>query len=650
MPSKVLTSSLTSKFAAHFSHSRSSKPQATIDAQTSSSPAPTPVRPSGLSPHAARNASFESGSSTGSKSRSITPRPAKPRITVSLSPDNLDGFQDLFTREVPTTPASETDVSSKAGTQTRRTSGESEKTPAPSPSPRSSPEVSIYRRGHTPASAIAAAVRDRQAASEPSEHSPSLSSKTSLKNSDSDKSNDKHEGSSTPRQTSHRESPRPSAPDRGLPPSIHRRPSTATGSGHPSDIPSSALRSRMKQPTTAARSRPPSMPLPLLPAPSTPPPEVPLLSKFPSTQSTEVEAQSLLLQKPPSRRRANTIGSVGTAPSSPKSTSPTLASRPTTASSYSKPSADAPPVIDIEVLDIENATVEQLRRALRNRNRHLEEMSAYLLKKEQDWSSDRKNLEKKITVLQRDLMRRESEITGLKLIINDDDGMHRPKPLPPGILNHSRMSPMTTSSVDSDPDTRSSALSASRRAYYQSDSGAESQAYSGSESLRASGGSGTESLRSKIRRPFGLSDLTHGISKTGSTRRPSKLSSGSSDKPVPEAPYAKRLSLTSSSSSPSSSTSSLLPPSPSITMSSLSAIPEGSSHLASSRHDSSEQQEERRALRAAHRVSTSSMASSSTAASSGYSVNVKRSRPPSIAQVLEKSPNMDVLEKLRPFP
>jgi hypothetical protein len=54
-------------------------------------------------------------------------------------------------------------------------------------------------------------------------------------------------------------------------------------------------------------------------------------------------------------------------------------------------------------------------------------------------------------------------------------------------------------------------------------------------------------------------------------------------------------------------------------------------------------------LRASRRISASSLTSSSTAASSVYST-IKQSRPPSIAQVLEKSPNIeDVLEKLRPF-
>jgi hypothetical protein len=78
----------------------------------------------------------------------------------------------------------------------------------------------------------------------------------------------------------------------------------------------------------------------------------------------------------------------------------------------------------------------------------------------------------------------------------------------------------------------------------------------------------------------------------------------------------------------------------------LSAIPEGSSSVNASNNN-----EERRATRISRRISASSMtsSSSSTAASSAYS-NIKRSRPPSIAQVLEKSPNMDdILDKLRPF-
>jgi hypothetical protein len=85
---------------------------------------------------------------------------------------------------------------------------------------------------------------------------------------------------------------------------------------------------------------------------------------------------------------------------------------------------------------------------------------------------------------------------------------------------------------------------------------------------------------------------------------------------IPETPN-KRSSLSSVSPFPSSSTSSLLPPSLSITVSSLSAIPEGppSALRPSMRYDNSDQ-EERRALRPSNRASTSSMTSSSITASS----------------------------------
>jgi len=226
------------------------------------------------------------------------------------------------------------------------------------------------------------------------------------------------------------------------------------------------------------------------------------------------------------------------------------------------------------------------------------------------------------------------------------DSSHSQQQFSTGVLNHSLLTPTTLS----EPEDNSRIISgASRRLYYQSDSGTESHA----ESVRsaASGSDSVSSFRHKsLRKPSTLAEVTYNFSHTGSTRRPSKMPPGLGAEKVLETPN-KRSSLSSVSPSPSSSTSSLLPPSPSITMSSLSAIPEGppSALRPSLRYDNSDQ-EERRALRASHRTSTSSMTSSSTAASSAYSSNIKRSRPPSIAQVLEKSPIMDdVLEKLRPF-
>ena len=556
------------------------------------------MRPSTLSPSTSRTASYESGSSNGSGPRSTTPRPSRPLITISLSPDNVSEYKDLFTRR----PPQDSDVA-----------------PSPSPSSPSSrhpkPDVPIYpRRGQTPASAIAAA--HRQATSSGDDRSPSRSSKYSRKNSDSDKETP---GSST------QESPRLATLDgeNVLPPTLQRLLSTATASAQSPEIVTSPTRSRMRLPHTPARSRPPSIPLPQPPVFNTPTPEV-----LRQTPNAELEATSA--QKVNARPRAHTIGSVSNPPL------PDAQFTPKITATLSPPSTD---IIPDANFDIETASAPQLRAALKTRNQQYDELATYVLKVTETHSTEVSNLEKKILALDKEVARKDKELKGLRWIINNGDSSQQPQPLPAGVLSHALLSPTSTLS-ESDQDS-SRMVPSSRRLYYQSDSGTESirSATSGSES---------PSIRHKsLRKPSALAEVTYNFYRTASTRRPSKLPPGlGSEKTIPEMPN-KRSSLSSVSPSPSSSTSSLLPPSPSITMSSLSAIPEGpSSALRSSNSD----QEERRALHASHRASTSSMTSSSTAASSAYSGNIKRSRPPSIAQVLDKSPIMDdMLEKLRPF-
>jgi hypothetical protein len=386
------------------------------------------------------------------------------------------------------------------------------------------------------------------------------------------------------------------------------------------------------------------MPLPLPPTPN------PSSSSFPGFQGTQTIKKESTSAKATVRPRAHTIGAVVNLstplaplaqPAANKQTPPTITATPSKA--------------EAEALDIENASVDELREALKLRNLQYDELASFILKMTESHIAEVTALEKKISTLTKDALKREKQIKGFTLLLSDEESSHYPKPLPPGILNQSRFA----SSMESDPD-RSTSQGASRKFSYQSDSGAESHATSGAESLRASGASGSESMSSmirnkRLRRPYPLGDQAYAASRTGTALRPSRLPPGvgSVDKGSSDFPHSnpKRSSVSSISGSPSSSTSSLLPPSPSITMSSLSAIPEGpTATLRLPRYDISDQQEERRALRASHRASTSSLTSSSTAVSSSYSANIKRSRPPSIAQVLEKTPNMDdVLEKLRPF-
>ncbi|KAF8809602.1 hypothetical protein BYT27DRAFT_7187356 [Phlegmacium glaucopus] len=596
---KTSSNSIGSKLAATFGHSRLPKPSVH-----------KPItRPSTLSPTTSRAASYDSGSSKGSRPRSTTPRPAQPLITVSLSPDNLSDYKNLFTR-----PPQDADIASG---------------PSPPPSSRlPKADSPIYpRRGQTPASAIAAAHRQ---ATTGDDRSPSRSSRYSRKNSDSDKG---HEETSRPSGT--HEYPRLVGPDgeKEVSASVQRRPSVATGSVQYSENGNSSMRSRMKPPSSPARSRPPSIPLPQPPAHGAPPPEMP---PSPLRQTFKVELEPATTKKMIVRPRAHTIGSV----SNPSI--PTMLSQPTI-----KPTATlSPPFTDIPegIFDVETASAAELREALKIRNQQYDELATYVLKVTELHVAEVTNLEKKVSALDKEVFRQDAELKGLRWIMNHAK-LSEPRSVSPEVPNDTPLSPNSTPS-ESDQDGSKTTPAASRRLNYQSDSGTESHA----ESVR-SGASGSESVSSirhrSLRKPSTLAEVTYNFCRTASSRRSSKWPPGLvAENPIPQMPTThKRLSLSSVAPSPSSSTSSLLPPSPSITMSSLSAIPEGPSPL---RYNSD--QEERRALRASHRISTSSMTSSSTAASSAYSANMKRSRPPSIAQVLEKSPIMDdVLEKLRPF-
>lgn len=552
----------------------------------------------GLAPPNARP-SYESISSTSSRRRPTTPCGTRPVITISRT-DNLDEFRDLFTIEMPARP----------GSAVKQASGSSPESDATSSGPQVSHSLEpTYKpkRGQTPASILAAAIRDQQA----HRRQPSDSSRNSQRTSDSySSSNDMVDGRTTPRMSSPQES--------------SRLPEKSTSQSLPTRRPSadkSSVRSRTK---TSMVGKPPSIPLPALP--SGPPPGIPSYAK-PEGVIDLSDFDSRASDTPSLRRhRALTTSSLPEVPVN----NPSLPVSP-----------NSPPAIDADEIDINTASVQQLQILLRKRNKQLEELTTFMLRKEESWAVERKVMEKKISSLQRDVVRRDSEITGLKLIISDEDIVKQPKPLPAGILNQSRLSPISTTSQSDHEGPNILKHSNTRRVNYQSDSGAESPR------------SGTESSSSIIRmkkmhqRSSALAGEPTFVSRTGTSGRSTKFPPSCSEKLLTESPYSKRLSMMSIASSASSSSSSLMPPSPSITVSSLTAIPEGSSSVNAVNNNN----EERRATRISRRISVSSMASSSssTAASSAYS-NIKRSRPPSIAQVLEKSPNMDdILDKLRPF-
>ncbi|KAF9559796.1 hypothetical protein CPC08DRAFT_763108 [Agrocybe pediades] len=654
LPTSSKIPSFSSKFAAHFSH-RSPKVTA---AQAEAKPAleaQQDSQSSGLAPPPARPDSFESSSSVGTKRRSLTPQPTRPAITVSLSTDNDDEeFKDLFTKPRP----------SKTVDKVKKQ--EQSMNPSPPATPRTDIAEPTYKRGRTPASAIVAAVRHKQTPSTESERADSTASSNSKQNSDSDKSH-QSSGCSTPRLHRSPESQilGSSNRERCLPPSLQRRSTVA--SGHLSDS-AVSLRSRMKAATQPPR-RPPSIPLPIPPRPSGPPPAAPLpptpTGSLPTPDSPNSPAPQYVrmvteaLDKTHTRPRAHTMGSSGDITLSiPQLSRVADSSRESTSSSPGTIKNGA-------TLDIETASADELRRALKARNKDCESLADLLVKTKQDHAVQVTSLERKIADLEALVLEQKNKIKGFTLLIQGGQSLQQeqrpPKTVSSSTPSRSRYSANTDTNASDMEDTQRSSISgiSKSRLNYQSDSGAESHATSGCESIRAvdsAAGSLTSMFRNKkLRRHYPASDTTQ-VSRSGTVVRSSKVPPAvNSEKNLPEIPSASSITKRSSNSSlyasPSSSTSSLLPPSPSVTMSSLSAIPEGSgSTLGLPRYEASEQQDDRRLNRASHRASTSSLASSATAASSSYSANIKRSRPPSIAQVLEESPETEnVLDKLRPF-
>jgi hypothetical protein len=636
----VKAPTLGSKLAAHFNPSRTRK-LSTLRHDMTPTSGPSQLAATSLSPppSSPRAASFDSGSSGN---RSPTPQPG-PKIMVSLSPDNVEEYKNLFTlpRNQPA--------------QTAQKSSDSDTTP-PGSSPTSatrmkSPiQTSIPRRGSAPSVIVDSTSSRHQSSRNPGGDLPTSRPKIPRKYSDSERGHRRQDSNPTPRSSDSRESPRLVPPEK--PSTLSRRPSTAStmhapdglhlhgrsfvaGSSQAFDsLPQSKL--RMRPPTSPSdRSRPPTMPLPLTPPPpSTPPPPPPI--------ATSSSTQTITAPKTLVRPRAHTIGS-SPITSSPLTSPPTSQLSPT--ETGDSVSATQPKPTD-STFDIHLASREELRQALIARNQQYDELASYLLKITETHVAEVTTLEKKISSMEREAGRRDKEIKGLTWLVVNNKG-------PPGGVLPINGAPRPPSLLEIDQ-ARSQARVSVRKFSYADDSGAESHPTSGAESLRGSGTSGTESVSSirdkKLRRPFTLGESSYSLYRSATAgKRASK--SLAPDAALPDVPYrpsaTNRSSMSSLSISPSSSTSSLLPPSPSVTVSSLSAIPEAP---ISGKTELSDQQEERLASRASNRISTSSMASSSTAASSAYGTNLKRSRPPSIAQVLEKTPNMeDVLEKLRPF-
>ncbi|TFK29561.1 hypothetical protein FA15DRAFT_582269 [Coprinopsis marcescibilis] len=622
-PVKSQSTSLGSKLAAHF-QPRVRK----LSALGQKSPAESSSsKGASLSPpdaSSARGTSLDSGSSSGT--RSPTPRPpTQPTITVSLTSENLDEYKDLFTMPKQKKPSS---------------AHRDSEPPRPKTNPESSspiPAVSTHtvsrledlpRRGSAPT--ILDGSQSRATRSQPAESPTTKSMKASRRGSPTEKPDG---GTPTPRSSDGKDSARssPSFSDKLAGPSIQRRqpivPST------PAADYSAQQRLRMRQQAAAAdkSNLPPAIPLPQPPSPSIAP-SSPRASTAPNSNTTT---------RPQSRPRASTVGSVTSVSSSPLSQSTVPDD-----SQVEQRSSSATEVINI---DLDGATREQLQEALRTRNRQYDELNTRHIQATEMLAVEMTALQKKVSQLEREVSNKDKQIKGLMWLVAN----HKSPPatdFPPNLT----LPPIPGSKAESGqiPTKASIMKMPTRRMQLSDDSGAESHPTSGADSLRSSETSGNESSsrHRKLRRPFVLGEGSYNLYRAATGKRlpPKTLAP---DAALPEVPQGgKRHSVSSLSPSPNSSTSSLLAPSPSMTVSSLSSIPESPTPFRYSLKPESGESggEERRAIRAKNRMSNSSAASSSTAASSAYAVNLKRSRPPSIAQVLENSPNKGtILDKFR---
>ncbi|GLB39913.1 hypothetical protein LshimejAT787_0704230 [Lyophyllum shimeji] len=628
----VPSTSFGSKFVAHFSNVKSRK-AAPSPRNSEAGPSEGSTIDTLSPPVTTRPNSIDSASTNGSANRPSTPR-AGPTITVSSSPDSMEEYKDLFTlprhkksgapRRVSTTPASEY----------RDNYQKSESTVTLTASPPSSP-----RTEHTASSleSRAAGTSKSDAKERESRRLPdgSRSSKIAKK---------RHSGVRRPED---------SIPDDSTEESVrHVRPVDAppvidvTPPPPPSKPSSPTARSRLR-PSSSAKDRPtnpPSIPLPA--PPITKPPAPPFASASQASSLRQVASPSrpaTTLMRP----RANTID----IPPSPASAA-TFVPRPSSPKRTGRPSTENPAAVKQgskkENTDLETMTAKQLKQALLTRNQQYDELMVRFREATKNHAAEKRELERKIVALEAEAARKDKEIQGFTWMLNN-----RGATPPEDAVSYTHIP---------GPRTHRSPSAASRSSHkapvqYTDDSGAESHATSGAESLLGSESSMSGRAKRGLR-PLTLGESNYSIfrSPKPSSRRGPAVDSVVSDQSITTSVYS-----LSSCTSATSSASSLLPPSPSVPISSLSAIPEAGTVTAvkasrmstSGTRDSlsaSEWETDDKRTHSSRRISTSSFSSSSSAATSAYSANLRRGRPPSIAQVLQKSPTMEeVLDRLRPF-
>ncbi|KAI5824257.1 hypothetical protein K523DRAFT_420923 [Schizophyllum commune Tattone D] len=527
----------------------------------------------------------------------------QPSITVSLSPDNLHEYQDLFTRasaeESYPTPTPSPSTTSRSGSHASEDD---------SVTPRQSND--LQSRGGTLTEPETSSVRR-------------ASAKRRLRPSDAGDYSDSGVESSPATPSSNRSISRDST-------DYKRRTWGSALSADESSSITTTRRHRGSSALTLPRSTPPpNIPLPL-------PPRSRAGSAGPSLSSPRSSSSSNTTNSS-NRVRTNTVSTLGTQHSSSLSQSQSTPSTSPPSSPLSPHFGPKPlllshdqPFPAQDTLDIENASAAELREALIKQNKRYDELVNHLRQVIDTHTTEKAALEKKVSSLTREVSRKDREIKGLTWVIVNGPSSDSPR----------------TPSTPRSPTARSpspTSLSSKKLRVRQeeNDSGAESYATSGTEARTdsawegPSGASGAESSTS--------TSFLHGRIRTH-RKPPSYLqaapSSGSG------LPLARSASVASMSSAARSTTRSTRAESTTSSSPGLSSIPEAVSSrsaiplrtpsmtkVSSAKDREREREKEKEKARQARIAQR--LASTPTPASA-YAANLRTGRSPSIAQVLDK--------------
>lgn len=558
-------------------------------------------------------------STTSKETRSTTPRPKQPTITISQPTNSFpdDNYDDLFTKprkKLHAGASPYSPISSDHDDRAFHSDGDMPPT-LPQLFPRSSSSSNSPHPTSSPPPISPISLRERRIVGD--ETSSIKSTKSSRRVASDDISRTSGEESEAISTIS---MPIMSASG------TDKRSSMTSWLHNESRRSKSMIRSSMQ----SVPNQPPMIPLPATPGPSQTAP-----TRLSSLGYSGTRPRAVTLSSSASTR-ANIATSPLPTPPPPRHSKSTSRDRKSTDENAKK---------DIAAFDIDTATVDQLRQALILRDQQLDELASYLLKVTQNHVTEKNALEKKIASLEREAARREKEIKGLTWLVSSNR-------IPENVAlssTGSKSAPALESDKNNKGDTTSSAIKSPVYKHINSDyddSGAESYPTSRTESARGSlsGGESSSSPSQQVKsyRLAPKLGLLRGSSlRMGSTR----LALESDRKDVPK--VDKRASVSSftssaASSSLSGSSSMMLPSSPSTTT--LSAIPEGPPPVPPKKPTSrdpaivaaigtAEQRREKDQKKVARSMNTA------PTPAAAYAANLQKARPPSIGQILDQTEN-----------